>query len=408
MWTSPINAMFTATSSTCVTGLIVFDTYAYWSVFGQIVILCMIQIGGLSFMTVMTMFSIFLKRHLGLKERKLIMQSSGTMRLNGIVHMIKRILVGTLFFELLGTFILSWRFCPKMGFSRGVYNALFHSVSAFCNAGFDLMGRFSKFSSLTTFYDDPVVCITIAFLILIGGIGFFVWSDLIEHKFNFKNYELHTKIVLITTIVLTLIGWIIFFVFEYDGTMKDMTVWQKLYNSFFQSVTPRTAGFNTVDQTKLSTASLALTIIYMFIGASPGSTGGGIKTSTFAVLFLSAISSARKNNSVTVFRKRLDEDMLKQASSIATIYLLWVSFATIFISAFEQYDLTKTLYEVVSAVGTVGLTTGITPLLNISSKFILMLLMFTGRIGGLSIVLMLAEKRANVQLDRPSEKILVG
>lgn len=407
-FTPPLNALFTATSATCVTGLIVYDTCTYWSIFGKIVILGLIQIGGLGFMVFISMFSIFLKKRIGVYERRLLMQAQGNLRLSGVVVLLKRILKGTFICEGIGALILAIRFCPEMGFIKGVGNAIFHSVSAFCNAGFDLMGKYEKFSSLTHFSEDPLVLITLMALIVVGGIGFLVWADIIDFKTKIKKYSLHSKIVLSTSAILILVPFVLFFIFEYNGVLKDFNFVNKILNAAFLSIAPRTAGFNSVDLSALSDSSIVITDLLMLIGGSPGSTAGGLKTTTFAVLILSMIAAARHNTHPQIFKRRLPDDALKQATAIFTIYIMASLTAIILICALEQSDITTVTFEVISAVGTVGSTLGITPTLCGISKVIIMLLMFGGRVGGLSLMLSLAEKRENVPIDRPSEKILIG
>ncbi len=406
--TTLINAFFTATSATCVTGLVTYDTYSHWTLFGQIVILAMIQIGGIGFMTVIAMFSIFLKRRISLHERKLLMESAGTMRISGVVKMVRRIFFGTLIFEGIGAAVLMMRFLPEFGFARSLYYAVFHSVSSFCNAGFDLMGRFGEFSSLVRYQLDPTVNITVMLLIIIGGLGFLVWNDCLQTRFNFKKFELHSKIVLFTTAILVFGSAVLLFLFERNGVLSGLTLSQKWLVSFFQSVTPRTAGFNTVDLTELSESGRTLITILMFVGGSPGSTAGGIKTTTFIVLILGAISASRHTRSINIFKRRLDEHIVKKASAIFTIYMTAVLSAVMIICAVEPFRAEEVLFEVVSAIGTVGLTLGITPELGPLSKIILMILMFGGRVGGLTLMLVLAEKRNNIPIDRPYEKILIG
>ncbi|MHB8130585.1 MAG: TrkH family potassium uptake protein [Mobilitalea sp.] len=407
-WTSYIVSLFTATSATCVTGLVIYDTYIHWSLFGQITILCLVQIGGLGFMTIITLFSMFLKRQIGLRERRLLMQSAGSMGIGGIVRLIRRIAIGTLIFEGLGIVLLATRFCPEMGFWKGLYNAIFHSISAFCNAGFDLMGKYGQFSSLTTYSDDIVVNLTVVLLIIIGGIGFVVWNDIITCRLHIKKYQLHTKIVLLATSALILFGTILFYLFEQKYSLAGKGQGEMLLASIFQSVTPRTAGFNTVDMSVLSESGHLLTMILMFIGGSPGSTAGGIKTTTFVVLLLGAIASARHSTHINIFKRRLDESILKEASTIAAIYLTAIILSTMLICFLQPFEMKDVFFEVISAAGTVGLTAGITPSLNSISKFIIMFLMFAGRVGGLTLALVLAEKRVNVLLNRPIEKILIG
>lgn len=409
-WTPFLDAMFTATSATCVTGLVVYDTYTHWSAFGQAIILVLIQIGGIGIMTCIAMLSLILKRRISLSERRLLMQSAGSLQHNGIVILIKQIITGTAIVELCGALLLAIVFCPRMGFTVGLWNAVFHSVSAFCNAGFDLMGRYSAFSSLSGdgLYNNPLVMITLMLLIVIGGIGFLVWNDVIKKRTSFKKYEVHSKIVLTTSALLIGIGFVLFFIFEYKHSLAGMSLGQKLLNALFEAITPRTAGFASVDLNSMSDSGTLLTMILMFIGGSPGSTAGGIKTTTFVVLLLCALNSARRYGSITVFKRKLDQNTVAQASSIATVYAAGVFIAAMIICALEPYSFTQIVFEIVSAVATVGLSTGITPNLCAASQILLMVLMFAGRIGGLTFVLVLAERRINVPISRPTVKILIG
>ena len=409
-WTPFLDAMFTATSATCVTGLVVYDTYTHWSAFGQAIILVLIQIGGIGIMTCIAMLSLILKRRISLSERRLLMQSTGSLQHNGIVILIKQIITGTAIVELCGALLLAIVFCPRMGFTVGLWNAVFHSVSAFCNAGFDLMGRYSAFSSLSGdgLYNNPLVMITLMLLIVIGGIGFLVWNDVIKKRTSFKKYEVHSKIVLTTSALLIGIGFVLFFIFEYKHSLAGMILGQKLLNALFEAITPRTAGFASVDLNSMSDSGTLLTMILMFIGGSPGSTAGGIKTTTFVVLLLCALNSARRYGSITVFKRKLDQNTVAQASSIATVYAAGVFIAAMIICALEPYSFTQIVFEIVSAVATVGLSTGITPNLCAASQILLMVLMFAGRIGGLTFVLVLAERRINVPISRPTVKILIG
>jgi len=407
-WTTPLTAFFTATSATCVTGLVVTDTYTHWSFFGQLVILAMIQIGGLGFMTVMTAFAVAIRKKIGLHERSLLMQAAGSMTHGGLIRLTRRIITITAFFEFLGACLLSIRFIPQMGFAEGIWNAVFHSVSAFCNAGFDIMGKYGSFSSFTKYVGDPLVSLTLIFLIVVGGIGFLVWDDLIKNKFHYGKYDLHTKLVLDTTGILILSGWVIFLLTEANSSLSGMPFGEKLLASLFQSVTPRTAGFNTIDTAKLSDGGTILTIFLMFVGGSPGSTAGGIKTTTIAVLLLDTIATATMQSSITIHKRRLDDTMVKRASAIATVYGLGIMAASFAIYSLEPLGMKETLFEVTSAVGTVGLSMGITPQLCSVSRLILMLMMFAGRVGGLSFVLLLGEKRKTRPTELPTENILIG
>ncbi len=408
-WTNFLDACFTATSATCVTGLIVFDTCTYWSLFGQIVIITMIQIGGLGLMTLMASLALFMKRRINLQERRLLLQSSGNLQYGDLSHMLKQILLGTLLFEGVGAILLAIRFCPQMGMVRGIYNAVFHSVSAFCNAGFDLMGKYQPFSSLTAYVGDPLVSLTISALIIIGGIGFLVWDDMRRNGIHFKRYSLHSKIVLVTTAILVVGGWVSFFLFEQNYALQGLSLGEQVLASLFQSVTTRTAGFNTIDQAALSNPGSILTVVLMLIGGSPGSTAGGIKTITVAVALLAVFSIAKNRKDTTAFRRRIDEQQVKQALAILAIYTLLVLVAMTAISVWEPAKSLKSIvYEVASAAATVGLSLDGSSSFLPASRVVLILLMYIGRIGGLSLVLMLAEKREVAPLERPEEKILIG
>lgn len=404
-----IKALFTATSATCVTGLVVFDTYTQWTIFGQIVILLLIQVGGLGFMTIITMFSFLLKRKIGLKQRGLLRESVNTMYIGGIVRLIKKILIGTLLFEGLGAIALSIRFIPRMGLVEGIYNGIFHSVSAFCNAGFDLMGKYGKYSSLVSFSDDAVVSLTIVLLIIVGGIGFFVWDDLTKNKHHFKRYQLHTKIVLSTTAILIVLGAISFYIFERSNLLSEMGIGERIIASIFGSVTPRTAGFNTVDMAGLTSASKLLTMILMFIGGSPGSTAGGIKTTTLAVVLISLWSSLRYTKNDNIFGRRLEDNALKRASAVVSVNLIISLIATfLIITTNATLSLSDVLFEVLSAIGTVGLSVGITGDLNTFAQVVIALLMYCGRVGSLSFAFIFTEHRIPSSVQSPMEKINIG
>lgn len=406
--TSFIDSLFTATSATCVTGLSVFDTYTHWSLFGQIVILGLIQIGGLGFMTCFTLLMMALKRSIRLHERVLTVQSAGVFDMENISKMIQKIALGTIIFEGTGTLLLAIRFCPILGFGKGIYYALFHSVSAFCNAGFDILGGLKAGGSLTYFATDYLVNITIILLIVIGGLGFVVWNDLLLHGWHVRKYHLHTKIVLMMTALLFVVGTGLFFVFEIEHTHAGLSVGDSVLMSAFQSITPRTAGFFTADYANMSESGILLTTILMLIGGSPGSTAGGIKTTTVLVLFLGTFASVRNTQNVTVFKRRLDDASLRQAMAVFAIYISFVMVITMLICAIQDFSLKDVLFEVVSAVATVGLSTGITPELNTMSQFLLVIGMFGGRIGMITLAAVLTRKHENVPVERPVEKILIG
>ncbi len=408
LWTPFVDCLFTATSATCVTGLIVYDTFTHWTVFGQLVILAMIQIGGIGLMSIITMFFIFLKKKINMHERILIVHSAGSVQMSGTVKLVRRLIHGTFFFELIGAILLAFRFVPRLGPARGLYYAFFHAISAFCNAGFDLMGRDKAFSSLTSFEKDPYVNLIIMLLIIIGGIGFLVWDDMLKHKLHFELYSLHSKLVLTTTAVLILIGTLGFFVFEYNGNLAGYSFGDRLLSSAFMSVTTRTAGFNTMDLSTLSESGSLLSMFLMLIGGSPGSTAGGIKTTTLAVVFISVLCMSRGKNDVVVFKRTLNPQSIKQACVIIMIYLCAVLFSAMLLCHIDALDLTDALFETVSAAGTVGLTRGITPGLSMASHIILIILMYTGRIGGLSMMLVFGERKPPAPIKRPTEPIIIG
>lgn len=403
------DALFTATSASCVTGLVVADTYTHWTLFGQIVIICLIQIGGLGFLTILTMFSMLFHRKIGLKERSFLQESVNTMYIGGIVRLMKKILTGTFIIEFFGAVLLATRFIPKMGVGVGIYNSIFTSVSAFCNAGFDLMGRFEEYSSLTSFRDDIVVNITVILLILIGGIGFFVWDDISVNKFRVTRYKLHTKLVLIATFILVVFGAAAFYLLENNNVLEELKIHHKLTASVFMAVTPRTAGFNTVDVAAMTPAGKMLTIMFMFIGGNPGSTAGGIKTTTTVILFLSAWSSLRNHNEINVLRRRLESDALKRAAAVITINISLILLSGLLICAAQpSLDLTDVTIEVFSAIDTVGMSTGITRDLCTFSRYVIIFLMYCGRVGSLSFALLFTEHKSPNTVQNPVEKINIG
>ncbi|MEG2669420.1 MAG: potassium transporter TrkG [Oscillospiraceae bacterium] len=403
------NALFTATSATCVTGLVVYDTYSHWSVFGQIVILSLIQIGGIGFMTIAISALAFTKKKIGLQQRVTMQESVAAPQVGGIVRMTKFILYGTITIEAIGAALLAFRFIPKLGFIKGIYFSVFHSISAFCNAGIDLMGIFAPSSSLTTVSSDVVINLTIAGLIAIGGLGFFVWSDIINNKHHLRRYRLHSKLVIAATFILIVAGTIIIFALEHNNvTMKDMTLPEKVLASIFQSVTPRTAGFNSLDLPKMTEASQFVMIILMLIGGSPGSTAGGIKTTTASILFLSIFTEFKKRKSIECFRRRIDDSTLRHACCILVMYLILLVGGAVLISAVDTVPIKDALYETTSAIGTVGLSLGITPTLSAFSQAILIMLMFVGRVGGITLLLAFGNRASSAPSQLPVEKINVG
>lgn len=404
-----LDACFTATSATCVTGLVVYDTYTYWTTFGQCVILALIQIGGIGFMTIAISALTFTKKKIGLSQRLLMQESVAAPQVGGIVRMSKFVLSGTLLFEGLGAVLLAFYFVPRLGAGKGIYFSLFHSVSAFCNAGIDLMGDFQPGSSLVTAADSYLVSITIGALIIIGGLGFLVWADIKKWKWRFKSYRLHTKIVLASAFGLILAGMLLFFLFEFGKpSMEGKTLGQQLLCSFFQSVTPRTAGFNTMDLNSLTQSSQLLIICLMFVGGAPGSTAGGIKTTTMVIMFLTIWTEFRKRKDVELFHRRVEAETIRHAVCITTLYGTLSILAAMVISSMENIGIREAMFEVVSAIGTVGLSLGITPELGAVSQVILMLLMYMGRVGGITLLLAFSGRISSIPSKLPSEKVSVG
>lgn len=405
-----VNALFTATSATCVTGLVVVDTYTHWTTFGQLTILFLLQIGGLGFMTMATLFSLMLGRKISFKERLLMAESLNHYSLEGIVRLTKQILLGTLMFEGAGALILSIRFANEYGVAKGIYKGIFHAVSAFCNAGFDLMGESEKFTSLTAYVDDPIVNLTIMALVIIGGLGFYVWNNIYKAK-NVNDLKLHTKLVLLISAVLLAGGFIFFFLLEFNNpdTLKPLSLGDKVLAAMFQSVTTRTAGFNTLPLSDLTNASKFMTIVLMFIGGSPGSTAGGIKTVTAGVLLFAVISVIRRSDDTELFRRRLHYSVVLRALSVVVISIGIVLGTTVILSIFENASFIEIFFEAVSAFGTVGLSLGMTPSLSTVSKLTLIGTMFLGRVGVFTMALALVAKgKKNRKLRYPEGKIMVG
>lgn len=405
-----LTALFTATSATCVTGLVVVDTYTHWSGFGHTIILLMIQVGGLGFMTMGVLFAMFLKKRITLRTRGLLQESMNGMQMGGIIRLVRMVLRGTFIIELTGAVLLAIRFIPVFGWGKGILYGIFHSISAFCNAGFDLMGEYSgQYSSFVEFHGDILVNVVIMALIVIGGIGFFVWKDIRENKHHMKKYRLHTKMALFMTAILLVGGTVLFYLFENNNLLAGMNEKDKILAAAFSSVTARTAGFNTIDTGGLTHASKLLTMVLMFLGGSPGSTAGGIKTVTTLVLIAYVWSNLRASKGVNVFNRRLDDDVIRKASNVVVISLLMAVSASILI-CYLQPDLVveDILFEVYSAIGTVGMSTGVTRDLNLVSRIIIILLMYCGRIGSMSFALSFTERKKVAPVQLPTEKIMIG
>ena len=404
-----LNSLFTATSATCVTGLVVADTYQNWTTFGQLVILCMIQVGGLGFMTIGAYISVILKKRIGLQEREQLQESVNTLEIAGVVRLVKKIVQGALCIEFLGAVLLSFRFIPRFGVVKGIYYSLFHAVSAFCNGGFDLMGTEEAYSSLVAYEGDILVNLVIVALILVGGIGFIVWDDVARNKWHFKRYLLHSKIVLTVTFLLTVIGTVLFLLTENNAAFAGMSPLEKVLGALFSAVTPRTAGFNSVDTAALSNSGKLITMVMMFIGGSPGSTAGGVKKTSVIVLLFYAGAMVLNKEDINLFGRRLTDEVVKKANAVVIINATLTIVATVIIMALQPLlNFEDVLFEVLSAIGTVGMTVGITRDLDIIARVILIVLMYCGRLGSLSFALVFAQKNTSAPMRQPQEKIIVG
>lgn len=399
-----LDALFTSTSAVCVTGLVIHDTAVYWSNFGQFVIIVLIQIGGLGVVTVAGAFAILSGRKIGLMQRSTMQEAIAAPNVGGIVRLTQFILKTALAVELLGAALLFPVFYQEFGLIKGAWYALFHAISAFCNAGFDLMGIKAPFSSLTDYACQPVVSIVIALLIVVGGIGFLTWEDIRTNRLHLHKYRMQSKVILSVTGVLILLPTIYFFFFEFTAA----PVGERFLLSIFQAVTPRTAGFNTADLTAMSETGQSVITMLMLIGGSPGSTAGGMKTTTLAVLLASAFAVFRRRESPHFFHRRLPNEAVTQASTIMMMYLILFFTGGLIISRLENLPVLTCLFETASAIGTVGLSLGITPQLGWISHLILIVLMFFGRVGGLTLIFAALSKIQGSSARLPQERITVG
>ena len=402
--TSFEDALFTAVSAVCVTGLVVVDTASYWSFFGQAVIIVLIQIGGLGVITVASLMTMLAGRKIGLMQRQTMQNAISAPQVGGIVKLTRFIIKISFLVELMGAVLLMPVFVPEYGL-KGVWMSVFHSVSAFCNAGFDLMGdKSGKFSSLTSFSGNIYLGIVIALLIIVGGIGFITWQDIGEKKASFKEYRMQTKVILVTTAILVFVPTVIFYFTEFSG----LPAGERFITSFFQAVTPRTAGFNTADLTKMTDVGQGMIMVLMLIGGSPGSTAGGMKTTTVAILYANTIAVFGNKSSANIFGRRIEDDVVKSASTILFMYVTFAMSAAAVISLIEGIPMETSLFETFSAIATVGLTLGVTPSLSGFSHLILVLLMFFGRVGGLTIIFAAFSHKDKSILKYPTESIIAG
>ena len=404
VWTSFADALFTATSAVCVTGLVVQDTATYWSGFGQAVILLLIQIGGLGVASMAALFALLSGRRIGLLQRSTLQDSLSAHQIGGVVKMTSFLLKGAVLAELTGAVLLLPVFCARWGV-RGVWMALFHSVSAFCNAGFDLMGdKSGPFSSLCAYAAHPWVVLVICSLIVLGGLGFLTWDDLRTHRHHLRRYRMQSKVILCSTAVLIVLPTALFFFAQF----REGSLLERLCLSLFQAVTPRTAGFNTADLSTLRPLGRTVMIALMLIGGSPGSTAGGMKTTTAAVLLANALTVFRRGKSISLFGRRLEDGVVNNAGALLLLYLTLPLAGAVLLSEAEGLPMGKCLFETASALGTVGLSLGLTPTLGALSRMVLIVLMFLGRVGGLTLIYAMFSSRRVEVSRRPIEKIMVG
>ena len=403
-------ALFTATSATCVTGLILFDTWSQWSVFGQTVILCLIEIGGLGFMSLVSLMVFALKRKVGLRQRMLMSQAWSVEDMEGVVKLQKWVLFGSLSVQFVGALVLFLRFLPSFGFHKSLWWGIFHAISAFCNAGFDITGSITPGANMIVFNQDPVVCITLMALILIGGLGFFVWQEVVTLR-SFRKFSVYTKLVLLTTAFLLVLGGVMFCILEWNnpGTLGYMDTPHKILNGFFQSVTVRTAGFTSVDQAALTDASKAVSVGLMLIGGASGSTAGGMKVVTFVVLVLFLFSRARGKNTVTVFKRNVPQEKIMDAATIGGLMVGLAFLGALVIVATSPIGFIDALFETVSALATVGLTAGATTSLSLVAQWMIILFMYFGRVGILTLSLgFLMGNKAGNRFRYADTNLLIG
>lgn len=412
-WTSPLTALFTSVSATCVTGLVVVDTGTYWSLFGQIVILILVQIGGLGFMSIAVVLSMLIRRRITPRERMLIAQSYGLDSVENMTVLVRRVIVGTLIFEGTGALLLATQFAPIFGRGRGLWYGLFHSITAFCNAGFDILGGYSgEYSSLIAFADNPVVCLTVIALVTIGGIGFLVWTDFLLFFRTRRRFSVYTRFVLIMAAVLLFGGAMLFLLFEWNNpaTLADLPVGQKMLSALFQSMTLRTAGFATVDNSLLSSPSKLLGILLMIIGGASGSTAGGVKMVTVGIVVVTVIRTLTGHREINLFGRRITAEQFMRAAVLLFIQFTVIFMGTVILIAHGGAEPMAALYEVTSAAGTVGISFGLTPALGVVEQITLMVLMYFGRVGILTVTyaVSMGQSRDKNCITYPDANLLIG
>lgn len=403
-WTGVIDALFTSASASCVTGLVVYDTWSHWNWFGQLIILSLIQIGGMGVVTMTTLLSRIVGRKLGLQARATMQEAVSAPNLSEVLKYTKFICIGTVIFELAGAVLMSPVFIAEYGPLKGIWLSLFSSISAFCNAGFDLNGEYGPFSSMVPYMDNPLIVIVLVILILTGGLGFLTWMDIKKHGFKFYKYSTQSKLIIFMEIVLVLVP----MVYLWFGEYEDLPYGQRFLASLFQAVTPRTAGFNTTDYNSFSDTGVFITIILMLIGGAPGSTAGGMKITTIAILFFTMITVFKREKSPAIFKRRITTEAVYGAIAVFMLDVMLAVFAAMAVSRIEGVGYLKALFETASAVATVGLSMGITPNLTIASKIILIVIMYIGRVGGLTLVFAAITRRSTVNKQYPADNIAVG
>lgn len=402
-----VDCLFISTSATCVTGLVTLDTGTHWSYFGKTVIIILIEMGGLGFMSFATLFALILGRRITLRERLVMQEALNSFNLQGLVKLVKYVLIFTGVVQLVGAMLLATQFIPEFGIEKGIYYSIFHSISAYCNAGFDLMGNFK---SLTSYYDNSVIILTIALLIVIGGLGFYVLQEL-YNKRSLRKLSLNTKLVLIVTVTLIVGGTILMYIAEVnnEGTIKNMSLKGQVLSSIFASITPRTAGYNSISTASMSPGGKFLTIILMFIGGSPSSTAGGVKTTTVGLLIMTMMAVINGREDTEIFKKRIAKELVYRAVAIVILAFSLVTVVSMILSLTEVgASMEYIIYEVVSAFGTVGLTLGLTPELTVPGKFIIALTMYCGRVGPLTVAIAFAKRHNKTGIRYPEDKIIVG
>lgn len=403
-WTGFIDALFTSASASCVTGLVVYDTWSHWNWFGQLIILSLIQIGGMGVVTMTTLLSRIVGRKLGLQARATMQEAVSAPNLSEVLKYTKFICIGTVIFELAGAVLMSPVFIAEYGPLKGIWLSLFSSISAFCNAGFDLNGEYGPFSSMVPYMDNPLIVIVLVILILTGGLGFLTWMDIKKHGLKFYKYSTQSKLIIFMEIVLVLVP----MVYLWFGEYEDLPYGQRFLASLFQAVTPRTAGFNTTDYNSFSDTGVIITIILMLIGGAPGSTAGGMKITTIAILFFTMITVFKREKSPAIFKRRITTEAVYGAIAVFMLDVMLAVFAAMAVSRIEGVGYLKALFETASAVATVGLSMGITPNLTIASKIILIVIMYIGRVGGLTLVFAAITRRSTVNKQYPADNIAVG